>query len=61
MHAGKWARALIFFLIPNLSGSDKAKEEKKNSRFNVFVYEGHNSWHTLKAKEKVLLSSKHVT
>ncbi len=46
MQAGKWAQALIFLKIPNLSGSNKENKKKKNYWCDIFGYEGYNSWHT---------------
>ncbi len=42
-HACKWARALNF---GEFSDSDSNKEAYINYRFNIFVYEGHDPWHT---------------
>ncbi len=29
-----------------MTDSNKFKKERENQRFEIFVYEGHNSWHT---------------
>ncbi len=39
------AWALNFWWILNLNDSDKAKEKEK-MRFDFFVYERHDPWHT---------------
>jgi hypothetical protein len=38
MHAGKWARALIYFLkYPNLSGSNKESKKRKKIIGLIFL------------------------